>query len=180
MPSPTFASPAPDALLAGVTRAAITPALQLLPAALDTPQARVMLLAIGLQESQLTHRRQLGGGPARGLWQFERGSQARGGGVWGVVLHDASRYWLAQLCAARGCLFTADAIYARIEQDDVLAAGLARLLLFCDRAPLPALGATSAAWQLYAKRTWCPGRPRPDEWPENYRRALAFVQGGLA
>ena len=42
---------------------AIEPALRLLPAALDTPEARVMLIAIGLQESRLVHRRQLVGNP---------------------------------------------------------------------------------------------------------------------
>ncbi|OMG90710.1 hypothetical protein [Achromobacter xylosoxidans] len=43
---------------------AINPTLALLPAAMDTPAARVMLLAIGLQESRFVRRRQIGG-PAR-------------------------------------------------------------------------------------------------------------------
>ena len=54
-----------------------------------------MLLAIGLQESRLTHRRQIGG-PARGLWQFERG-----GGVAGVLRHAASRDHALSVCDAR-------------------------------------------------------------------------------
>lgn len=40
---------------------AIAPALALLPARMSSPSAEVMLLAIGLQESNLTHRRQIGG-----------------------------------------------------------------------------------------------------------------------
>ena len=49
-----------------VMRDAVRPALALLPAAMNTPQARCMLLAIGLQESRFVHRRQIGG-PARGF-----------------------------------------------------------------------------------------------------------------
>src|SRR5687768_17022204 len=105
---------------------------------MDSPEARVMLLAIGLQESRFMYRFQkLAGrpyekGPARSYWQFERGSHLSGGGVWGVVLHDASRFWLSHLCAKRNVPFDAAAIWGAIETDDVLAAGLARLLLFTD------------------------------------------------
>ena len=51
----------------------LTPALRLLPASWDSKEARVMLLAIGLQESRFTHRFQVvqgkpgAKGPARGL-----------------------------------------------------------------------------------------------------------------
>ncbi len=85
-----------------ITETAITPALALLPATMDTPAARVMLLAIGLQEGRFMHRRQIGG-PARGFWQFEKGTRASRGGVWGVFLHAASRDHLATLCKWRGC-----------------------------------------------------------------------------
>ena len=47
--------------LSDVRRTAIEPALLLLPARMESPQAVVMLLAIGLQESRFTHRRQIGG-----------------------------------------------------------------------------------------------------------------------
>ncbi|AQQ35098.1 hypothetical protein [Burkholderia cenocepacia] len=167
-----------DTLLQSVTTTAINPALKLLPPAMDSAAARVLLLAIGLQESGLTVRRQHGNGPARSLWQFELGSQMRGGGIWGVFLHDSSRGLLQRLCDARHCAFTPTSIYAAIEIDDVLAAGLARLLLFTDRLPLPAVGDVSGSWTLYAKRTWVPGKPRPDDWPANYLRAMRFVQGG--
>ncbi|CAB3905984.1 hypothetical protein LMG3328_04544 [Achromobacter ruhlandii] len=40
-----------------VVERAIEPALVLLPARMDTPAVRVMLLAIGLQESRFEHRR---------------------------------------------------------------------------------------------------------------------------
>lgn len=157
-----------------VNSLAITPALQILPAAMDTPEARIMLLAIGLQESRLEYRRQLKGGPARGLWQFECGTQASRGGVWGVFLHDASRYWLAQLCAARGVKFHPEYIYPVLERDDVLAAGVARLLLFTDRMPLPVARDPDAAWALYA-RTWRPGRPHPETWSKLHAQARQYV-----
>ncbi|AMG44734.1 hypothetical protein AL520_09345 [Achromobacter xylosoxidans] len=153
---------------------AITPALALLPAGMDTPGARVMLLAIGLQESRFVHRRQIGG-PARGFWQFEKGTRASRGGVWGVFLHAASKGHLATLCKARSVACDPDAIYAALEYDDVLAAGVARLLLWTDPKALPAVGDADAGWALYL-RTWRPGKPHPETWPDLYRQAAAQVQ----
>lgn len=151
-------------------RFAIEPALAILPPGMDSPQARVMLLAIGMQESHFEYRRQMGNGPARGYWQFEEGTRASRGGVYGVYLHDASRYWLDRLCAARGVQFLPSSIYRAIETDDVLAAGVARLLLFTDPLRLPATDDADGAWGLYL-RTWRPGKPRPQEWPSNHRLA---------
>ncbi|WP_343718879.1 hypothetical protein [Achromobacter dolens] len=152
---------------------AIIPALALLPAGMDTPAARVMLLAIGLQESRFVHRRQIGG-PARGFWQFEKGTRASRGGVWGVYLHPASKDRLAALCKARSVSCDPDAIYAALEYDDVLAAGVARLLLWTDPKALPAVGDADAGWALYL-RTWRPGKPHPHTWPDLYRQAVAQV-----
>lgn len=155
-----------------ITRTGINPALALLPRHMDSPQARVMLLAIGLQESRFEHRRQMGNGPARGFWQFEKG-----GGVKGCVQHPSSAPHLRQLCAARGVPFEAMAIWQAIEHDDVLAAGLARLLLFTDPFKLPALGDPQAAWELYAERCWRPGKPHPETWAGYHAQARAFVEG---
>lgn len=158
---------------------AVESALALLPAAMDTLEARVMLLAIGLQESRLVHRRQLVGnpprpvGPAKGLWQFERG-----GGCKGVVSHPASRYWMASVCKARGVEFTATAVWNAIEHDDVLAAAAARLLLFTDPRRLPHLGDEREAWNLYM-RTWRPGKPHRATWPSLYAQAMAEVSEGV-
>ncbi|MFY3950724.1 hypothetical protein ACOTH2_29875 [Achromobacter xylosoxidans] len=151
----------------------IGPALALLPSGMDTPAARVMLLAIGLQESRFVHRRQIGG-PARGFWQFEKGTRASRGGVWGVYLHPASKGHLAALCRARSVACDPDAIYAALEYDDVLAAGVARLLLWTDPKALPAIGDDDAGWALYL-RTWRPGKPKPDSWLDLYRQAAAEV-----
>ena len=166
-----------------IIKTAINPALGMLPAAMDTPEARVMLLAIGLQESRFTFRFQLvqgqpgAKGPARGFWQFELGSRASRGGVWGVYLHQASQHWLSVVCAARGVAFEPRAIWEAIEQDDVLAAALARLLLFTDPRRLPAVGDVQGAWDLYALRTWRPGKPHRQTWDAFHAQARAAITG---
>ncbi len=163
----------------------IDQALAMLPGAMDTPEARVLLLAIGLQESLLFHRRQLVGkpprpvGPAKGLWQFELG-----GGCAGVVRHAASRYWMARVCHERGCAFDPRSLWDALEHDDVLAATAARLLLFTDPQRLPAFGDEEGAWQLYL-RVWRPGawaRGTPSErqslrrkWADYYAAAVNAV-----
>lgn len=154
---------------------AVDAALALLPPQMDTPAARVMLLAIGLQESRLTARAQIltggGKGPARGLWQFEQG-----GGCRGVLRHSASQYWMHHLCDQRGCPPTPSSLWSRIETDDVLAAGAARLLLFTDPRRLPQIGDDQGAWALYL-RVWRPGKPHPHTWSALYAQAADAVQG---
>lgn len=160
---------------------AIIPAAAILPAQMDSRRARLLVLAICLQESNLQSRYQIvqgkpgAKGPARGFPQFEKGSKLFGGGIWGVYKHKASKFWLAELCKARGCEFHPDAIHIAIETDDVLAAGLARLLLFTEATPLPAEGDHEAAWIYYAKKTWRPGRPHPEKWLTNYRKAQQAI-----
>lgn len=158
--------------LADALSQVIRPALQLLPGRMTSPQAEVMLLAIALQEARLRHRRQIRG-PARGLWQFETG------GVLGVLRHPSSRAHAAALCDARGVQAQTAEVYARLEHDDVLAAGIARLLLWTDPQPLPKLGAAQEAWDLYI-RTWRPGKPHRHTWDGLYHDAHRAVIGGRA
>lgn len=151
----------------------IVDALALLPKRMDTPQARVMLLAIGLQESRFEHRHQIGG-PAHGFWQFESG-----GGVKGVMEHPSTKGHAAALCAARGVPFVRSFVFDALEFDDVLAAGIARLLLWSDPKPLPANDDPKAGWGLYL-RTWRPGKPHPSTWDKFYGQAVAVVAGKWA
>lgn len=151
--------------LADIIKTAINPALAILPLSMDSPKARVMLLATGLQESHFDHRRQMGNGPARGFWQFERG-----GGVKGVFTHPASTGHLHNLCQARGVPFDIPTIWATLETDDVLAAGVARLLYYTDPAALPAADDAEGSWKLYL-RTWRPGKPKPDTWGAYHQQA---------
>ena len=150
-------------------------------------EASVMLLAIGLQESRFIDRRQLVGkppeptGPAKSFWQGERG----GGMVHGVRIHEATRDKATLLYKARGLQPNNQAIWDAIENDDVLAAGLARLLLWSDPKALPKLGDVEGAWQLYL-RTWRPGAyangtptkraELREKWTGNYAKALVAVQ----
>lgn len=159
-------------LLSEIRAAAIAPALALLPARMSSPQAEAVLLAIGLQESGLIHRRQVGG-PARGLWQFEQG-----GGVRGVLLHPLSRPHALAVCEARSVKPVPSAVYAELEHDDILAAAFARLLLWTDPAPLPAVGEVGKSWDLYL-RCWRPGKPHRNRWDDCYARAMDALAGGV-
>jgi len=151
--------------LIDIIKTAINPALAILPMAMDSPKARVQLLTTGQQESQFKYRRQMGNGPARGFWQFERG-----GGVKGVFTHHASTGHLHNLCKARGVPFDVPTIWAALETDDVLAAGVARLLYYTDPKPLPAVDDAEGSWALYL-RTWRPGKPHPETWPAYHQQA---------
>lgn len=165
--------------LSEIRRSAIEPALLLLPAKMCSPQAEVMLLAIGLQESRFVHRRQIKG-PARSFWQAELG----GGMVHGLLRHHLTSELAVAVCDARGVQPVNEHIYTAIEHDDVLAAALARLLLWTDPGKLPSKGEVDAAWQLYL-RTWRPGahscgdQAQKDElrakWGRNYAAAEQAV-----
>lgn len=154
----------------------IDTALTLLPRAMTSDEARVMLYAIGLQESRFENRRQLVGtppkpkGPAKSFWQGER----TGGMCTGTITHQASRYWMHQVCRARGVKFNATAIWNAIEHDDVLAAAAARLLLFTDPRRLPAVTDPRGAWNLYI-RTWRPGKPHRQTWDAFHQQAVLTI-----
>ncbi len=155
-------------MLQQIRASAIAPALKLLPAKMSGRRAELMLLSIGLQESRLIHRRQIGG-PARGLWQFEKG-----GGVRGVLEHPATQTLARSVCQARGVPATDAAVYTALEHDDVLAAAFARLLLWADPEPLPAVGEVQRAWALYL-RTWRPGKPHRQTWDALYAQTMEEV-----
>jgi hypothetical protein len=146
-------------------------ALGLLPPAMDTPEARAMLLAIGLQESRFEHRRQVKG-PARGFWQFEYG-----GGLAGVMTHRATRGHLdAALCALRydGAIDEPARLFVAIEHNDVVACVCARLLLWTLPGRLPARPYVTMAWNQYID-AWRPGQPHVETWADYYLQAWELV-----
>ena len=147
----------------------IAPALKMLPASMTSSKSEVMLIAIGLQESELTYRHQVGG-PAHGLWQFEKG-----GGVKGVMTHKASAGYAKEVLQKRGYDVSITAAFDALETDDVLACVFARLLLWTDAFPLPELDQERRAWNLY-QRVWRPGKPHESKWPTNYAEALQAVR----
>lgn len=144
---------------------AVNESYKLLPAKMDTHFARVNQSAIGQQESGYLVRRQYGNGPARGYWQFEEG-----GGVKGVMEHKASADLARSVCHARGVPFVRRTVWETLETDDVLAAAFCRLLMWTDSGKLPTNEADG--WAMYA-RTWRPGKPHPDKWPESWKLGLS-------
>lgn len=153
----------------------LTPTFELLPAKMGSQEARVMLLTTALQESGLLHRYQLVQGrpgvkgPARGLWQFERG-----GGVRGVLTHSASAGLAKEIQAKLGHGVGIDNAYQALEKDDVFAAVMARLLYYTDPYNLPEIGQAQRAWRLY-ERTWRPGKPKPDTWESHYNNVVTKI-----
>ncbi len=128
-------------------------------------RARVLMLAIALQESGLRHRRQVGG-PARGWWQFEQG-----GACTEVTSGPQTHIFAAKVCDE--LLIPGDliSVFEALAWNNDLAAAYARLLLWSDKYPLPAVGEVNAAWDYY-QRNWRPGKPHPEVWPSNYAIAV--------
>lgn len=154
----------PETLLSSIIR----PTMLLMHPRLDNVAADRLLIAIALQESALAHRRQIRG-PARGFWQFELG------GVRGVMMHRASAPDAVTLCKTLIFEATPEAVYRSIETNDTLACGIARLLLWTDRAPLPSN--EDSAWGYYL-RCWRPGKPHRERWGANWDAATRAVNGG--
>lgn len=154
-------------MISTVARYAMPAALSLLPERMDTPAARVLLLAIAGQESGFKHRRQVRG-PARGLWQFELI------GLREVLRNPASATHAQAVCAA--LLYDPGddlSLHQALADNEILACAVARLALWRDPAPLPAIGDAEGAW-LYYRRVWAPGKPNPERWPANYAAAVTI------
>lgn len=143
-------------------------AYTLLVPAMASATASAMLLAIGLQEGRLWHRRQIGG-PAHGAWQFEKG-----GGVVGVLAHSATKLKAATICTARNVLPNAQNVYDALPNDDILACCFARLLLYTLPGKLPAQGDYDEGWRQYTD-AWRPGMPHRSTWNNFYDIAWATV-----
>jgi len=65
-------------------------------------------------------------------------------------------------------------VYWALLTDDLLACAIARLILWCDPNPLPAIGDADGAWRCYVE-TWRPGKPHAIRWAANYQMALDAV-----
>lgn len=147
----------------------IPSAFALLPSAMASREAAALLIAIAAQESNAIHRRQHGDGPARGLWQFERP-----GGVRGVLRHEAVRGAVRAVLHALGYPVSERAVHLALERDDVLAACLARCLLWTLPGALPGADEPDRGWSQYLK-AWRPGKPRPETWAEHFRLAWSVM-----
>lgn len=155
--------------MSAIVLAAIRTALtDFLPQRMDTPAARLQMLTHQKQEDPEERRYQVvkrtpktrtenivgdrtAKGPARSLWQFEEG-----GGVQGVLTHKATAEYIRGICDHFDVIPDANHCWRAIEENDVLAACFARLLLWTDPKPIPAVGDAEGAFDLYL-RTWRPG-----------------------
>lgn len=136
-------------------------------------RARLLSLAIAGQESAWAARLQAGGGPARGYWQFERA-----GGVRGVLDHPATANRIKAVCEEINVNCDERTVYEAIAWHDILAACMARLLLYSDPRPLPGIGPTEPAWEYYV-RNWRPGMPHHNTWELRYQAARVALGSEL-
>lgn len=129
--------------------------------------ARRFLIAVAIQESELHHRTQIGGGPGRGLWQIEAGFGA-------VRNHDVVGRMLLE---AAGEMEVLPLSLETCRQADHFACLVARLILWADPHMLPA--GQGDGWETYL-RTWKPGKPRPSDWPQSWKGAVMVINGRQA
>lgn len=141
--------------------------LSLLPEEMNTPEARAMLRAIGLQESQFKHRFQVGG-PAKGFWQFEKG-----GGIKGVLNHPTVKEYAQNICKTLCIPATESDCYEAIAYNDPLACCFARLLLYTIPAKLPLKSESQKGWDQYIV-AWRPGEPRSETWSAYFNLAWLY------
>ena len=151
----------------------IWPTLAKLGARYATPEARLMLLAIGIQESGFRCRDQGDPrviGPARSFWQFEQ----RGGCDEFAKAPQLEGFRKAAVRLG----YATDRHYTWIRsgepEGDRLACLMARALLFLEPRPLPACGDRADAYQQYLAR-WRPGKPSARRWATAYATALQVV-----
>lgn len=143
--------------------------MKLLPAKLDSPEAKAMLIAIGLQESKFIYRKQLNDGPARGFWQFEQG-----GGVRGVLNHAVTRGLARGIVARLGYDDYPIPVWNALEHNDILACAFARLNLLWIPRKLPGPTQVQEGWDQYFF-AWRPGKPHRDTWDAYYAQAWQSI-----
>lgn len=154
-------------MLAAIRRSILNPALALLPESLSGREAEVLLLTTGLAASGFRNRRDARS-QGRGYWRAEPDGVMVGGVLRAVQTRDLA----VAVCDARQVPPIAERVYSALEHDDVLAAALARLLLWSDPAGLPPLGDEAGAWACY-QRHWAVDESDRRSWAIHYRLALA-------
>src|SRR5689334_967 len=102
-------------------RLAVDPALSLLPESTRTDEARAMLIAICLQETNLVRRRQMADGPAHGFPQFEPRTVEL---IWN---HATTKKAARELCKILSLPETPLAVFVAMEFNDIVACYYARL-----------------------------------------------------
>ena len=137
--------------------------LSLLNGTYGTQEARLMLLAIGQQESGFQHRKQVHG-PAVGWWQFELSAATE------VLTQQSTKRLAIYCCNLLGYDPSGPSTLKAIEHNDLLATVFARLLLYRYPGQLPQIGEEERAWEQYIHQ-WRPGKPDRNRWTLSYRMA---------
>jgi hypothetical protein len=150
----------------------VQPALAWLGPRYASREAEALLLAIAHQESRCAARRQKPAGPARSWWQIESQTAHAVISKWSdgrSRLKDLGALTSVGLPGGQYDLST------WVECSELAACIIARGLLWLEPSPLPALGDQQGAWKYYAERTWRPGKPHPETWPDAYEQAMDAV-----
>lgn len=150
----------------------IVPGFTALPKEMDTPEARVLILATGGQETDYRTREQDGHpvGGAQGLFQMQYNC------VVDIMNNRASGNFVWNLCGVLGITYGSHAIFDALLTNDELAACMTRLAYWCDPRPLPDVGDMMGAWGAY-ERVQRPGKPRYSKWKQTaYPQALTALQ----
>ena len=150
-----------------IRHAVFPAAFRLLPAAMDSDEACVMLMAIGYHESRFEYRRQIGG-PAVSPFMFELN------GIRGVLNHKATRGVIRPILDQMLYGHAAEDSYIALANNDILSTVYARLLLWTHPKALPRIGDEQAALDYYLN-LWRPGKPRLDSWAAAYTRGLEML-----
>lgn len=147
----------------------VVPGLVSLPQ-MDTPKARLALMATAGTESEYLFRIQKPVGYAHGFWQFEKK-----GACLDVVTNDRVRTITATLAQAAGVALDLDSIFDAIIDHDLLACQLARLNYWLDiHHPLAELGDVDGAYARYIA-VWEPGKPSRSRFDKYYALSLPIV-----
>jgi|ERR1700722_13219251 len=160
---------APDVFNSTILAPALTWFAGLVPSVPVEATARVLLLAIAGQESGWQDVQQGGGGPGMGPWQFETETCLE------ILNNAATKDAALAVCKALEVVPSEVGVYRQLLAQPNLACAFARLDLWANPRPLPAVGDHHDAW-VYYLATWRPGRPGPDRWPGNYQAAMTALQ----
>lgn len=133
--------------------------------------AERFLLAVAIQETDLSSRYQVLSngepGPARGWWQMEMPTVAL------LFRHPQAGPMFRALCNEAWVQQAPAAAWRAMEGHDRFACAAARLLLWCDPAPIPT--EQEAAWECYVNRVWRPGKPHKHKWGTSWGLAVGVV-----
>lgn len=149
----------------------IRPALKSLPEKMRGEEAEIQLLFTALQESELKNRKQMGNGPARSFFQFEKIAIKE-------VLQNPKTADIARRRCADDFVSSSEVYdYFGLPAGDILSAIFARLNYWLSPLPMPHPGprAIDDACGMYLL-TWRPGKPQPATFSRNYWIARTVVK----